>query len=223
MRRLLRHLFSLAAVASAALCAGVCGLWVRSDRTTDMWYCPFGDGRGGYAGEATLWSQRGELRLGAFRLDAAAPAAAPEGRAALAAGVRHTAWDRSWRVWTGVPPAAVTAERAGFGWGRSRGDLWVPAGGWTPWPQFDATAAGTTHGGSATVVFVPDWALFAAAAALPAVWVGGLRRRLRRRRRAERGLCRACGYDLRATPGRCPECGAVPSAPAAGKGAAWAG
>jgi predicted amidophosphoribosyltransferase len=38
----------------------------------------------------------------------------------------------------------------------------------------------------------------------PAVWLNGLRKT----RRAKRlGLCPSCGYDLRASPERCPECG----------------
>jgi hypothetical protein len=41
-------------------------------------------------------------------------------------------------------------------------------------------------------------------------WHSANHRRLIRRRRAA-GQCLACGYDLCATPGCCPECGRIPS------------
>jgi hypothetical protein len=44
-------------------------------------------------------------------------------------------------------------------------------------------------------------------APVPLAWFRAIRRD---RRRARRGDCARCGYDLRATPGRCPECGAAP-------------
>jgi hypothetical protein len=53
-------------------------------------------------------------------------------------------------------------------------------------------------------LFVPFWLV---EAVLAATWVPAALRWARRRRRARRGLCRMCGYDLRATPGHCPECG----------------
>jgi hypothetical protein len=53
------------------------------------------------------------------------------------------------------------------------------------------------------LVVIRFWAVFVAAASpLLFMALGGVRRR----RRVARGLCSACGYDLRATPDRCPEC-----------------
>ena len=58
-------------------------------------------------------------------------------------------------------------------------------------------------------VFVPLWFVAVATAPAPLLWLKGRRRR---KRREAGNLCVSCGYDLRATPDRCPECGAVPRA-----------
>ena len=53
-------------------------------------------------------------------------------------------------------------------------------------------------------VIVPLWFTAWLFAMPPGLW---LRRYRRRRDRIRRGLCLRCGYDLRASPDACPECG----------------
>lgn len=53
---------------------------------------------------------------------------------------------------------------------------------------------------------VPVWVPIALLLLGPSAWI---RRRVRTAKRFTAGHCQRCGYDLRASPGRCPECGLV--------------
>jgi hypothetical protein len=87
-------------------------------------------------------------------------------------------------------------------------------------PSFSVLGFGYVHYQTPPVlpfreIWFPHWFPALLFAILPAM---RLRAILRTRRRNRAGLCPHCGYDLRATPERCPECGAV----AAGDGSSRA-
>jgi hypothetical protein len=86
---------------------------------------------------------------------------------------------------------------------------------------FMAAQGQLPFGGSAhyTAVAVPHWAAFGLTLVPSGLW---LRNAVRRRRRVRHGQCGACGYDLRSTPDRCPECGAAVAAKRAPAAAAAA-
>ena len=68
------------------------------------------------------------------------------------------------------------------------------------------------RGAPAPWLFVPYWSILVLTALLSATTVRPIARgiaRLRGRMRVAAGRCATCGYDLRGTPNRCPECGSV--------------
>jgi hypothetical protein len=66
----------------------------------------------------------------------------------------------------------------------------------------------TKTGTIAWAIAVPCWSMAGIFSVLPAIWI---KRHWWRRGRIP-GMCRRCGYDLRATLDQCPECGAMPEA-----------
>jgi hypothetical protein len=65
-----------------------------------------------------------------------------------------------------------------------------------------------------TAVILPWWMLAVLTGGLPGCWaVQRFRQRLRCDRATASPPCPTCGYDLRATPDRCPECGTTTAPP----------
>jgi len=76
---------------------------------------------------------------------------------------------------------------------------------WWGFQWFSRPDRPAAFSGGLWVAAVPYWFLLTICAPLPVI---GVVRELRRSR-PRAGWCAGCGYDLRATPGRCPECGRV--------------
>jgi hypothetical protein len=207
-RRLIRRLFTLAAAASAVLCIGVCGLWVRSYWRIDAIDYGWAIDPTGLNAGINAWTNRGIIVVYAEHGD---------GDPSLVEPVFKPGWARR----TSMPQNDFTrdgntlARRIGFGYEegithppKRFGILRSRIGEEPRIPEPGMPRAWYS------VYAVPFWFLVILTAIAPAARL----RPWKRRRVRTAGHCPTCGYDLRATPGRCPECGTVPAA--AGMGAA---
>ena len=222
-----RRLFTFVSVLSLLLCLAVCVLWVRSYRAFDRVSAARGDG--------PFWvavSASGDLAVyvvGPW----------PEGRPLRWTVGRRGDQLRRDHIWPyDMPPlplepheyhqAMAAAYPVSVGWYVDG----TPAGREFRWERLGlrmSSSLAHVHGqrfadhprtpnGRARYLAIPHW-MAATLVGLPGVLTLAARSvsRIRRARLAARRLCPACGYDLRATPGRCPECGTTtapsPAAP----------
>ncbi|HSI35351.1 MAG TPA: hypothetical protein VK986_17355 [Tepidisphaeraceae bacterium] len=217
IRRSTRILLAAFTAFSSLLCLATLGLWVRSYHSLDAWHAPLPEAPAGW--QWGVRSGKGGVSLHAMFLD-------------------DWSYGASWRTLTAAPvgwsqdaPTAVEPRRPSAGeagvrtyfelWGlgcfRSDGGAWSPP----PAPPTAVTTTGpsstslTLSGGTMLFITFPTWSVVAPhwlLAAVFAILPAGRAIAWRRRRNSRApGHCRHCGYDLRATPERCPECGHMPS------------
>jgi hypothetical protein len=178
MRRLRRHLFTLFAAASLLLCVAVCGVWVRSHYRYDVKITKRG------RTERIYMSMLGRAHYVSMDLGYALPFDDTFG------------WYSRPLLPTDALPQSFPSRKREF----ALAGVHVIEGDWREGGWLSAKEPPMPY----RAWVVPYWLIALAFATPPGWW---LAKRVRRRRRFKAGLCVACGYDLRASPERCPECG----------------
>jgi len=195
MAHLLRWAFNIATALSAILLVATCVLWVRSYIIWDdfTWQRPnsLTPQNGQYYWEA-------EVGNGRFFADRVAWQLPPM-------PLTHST----------SPPATGGIGLVGDGLVRLGFAINFDRSGMRQWYTLDANGVPVPGGsayfvgdGGLKLLEFPWWFPAVLFAVFPAFWLMSAVRRPRGRP----GFCRSCGYDLRATPDKCPECGRVPKA-----------
>ena len=187
MPRVKRWLFNFAAGVSLIVFMAIVAVWVRSHHATDWneWHGEFGR-----IDTLRIITGDGDCVIDCVAL-VNPPLIAPFNRPL------PTGWRRITQ-----PSYDLQGQ-----WGRWSGDRHDLLG----FIIWGGRKTGTINTTQSFVVLFPFWLVACVALVMPAAFVA---RHLCRRRRASDGRCAVCGYDLRATPDRCPECGTIPSADA---------
>ena len=180
---MIRRLFNLAAAGALLLAIATCVFWSRSYRLSDKvtWTRDHN--------WSSLRSAQGHVVFHLYQADRwSGGPGEPRGFRYIrdAAGAPTLELLGVFFLCSDASARLVHWDRGGFAWTRrsSSGSLIVTA-------------------------VAPFWSVALATAMPPMGWAGlRLRSRRHARRRKSQGLC-DCGYDLRATPHRCPECGRV--------------
>lgn len=168
---------------------------------------------------AGMYSARGRLGWVMFDMTAAGPGAEIWMQMGDDSGVFRAGWQyrRADTYQTFVSSSAHTREALGFIIDSEHDEQELSLGevrrGNPPTPNATLGRSDQTH------IAVPDWAMMLLAGALPGWQITRSIKQHRRRHRLRAGCCPSCGYDLRESPMRCPECGrtaesaAVPTKP----------
>jgi hypothetical protein len=195
----MRYMVGLVSIMATVTSVAIVAIWWRSHHAQDLLF--WSDNHGTAYGIATAPDQLVLFKNSDLRSD---PKTLYRPRGF---------WRESYRYAPNRTRRLTVSDR--YVYPTHRAFVWTSGGGpnITAWqPTFTSRSSflgvaeqgGQFRGVAYAQVLFPFWLILAPVSAIPLL---AALRKIRARWRAARFRCRYCGYDLRASPDRCPECG----------------